>query len=187
MRLHAGERVRVPPGIRGKVRRRGPGRWGPWGDGGRRGRGWRDGVRRPLAALPAILMAGALLIAGCSSPSGHPAATVPPSAAASGAGSVVGGSGALPATIAGYDAQKLTWRPCNNGFQCARLLVPFDYQRPGWQRFSLPVIRLPASDPAHRIGSLVINPGGPGGSGIQYARQARQVVSAAARARFDVV
>ena len=100
---------------------------------------------------------------------------------------MTGGPGALPATIAGYDAQKLTWRPCHNGFQCARLLVPFDYQRPGWRRFSLPVIKLPASDPAHRIGSLVINPGGPGGSGVQYALQARQVVSAAVRARFDVV
>src|SRR5262245_35929096 len=131
-------------------------------------------------------MAGALLIAGCSSPPGHPAAGASSSAAASGAASAPA-SGAPPATIAGYDAQKLTWRPCRNGFQCARLLVPFDYQRPGWRRFSLPVIRLPASDPAHRAGSLVLNPGGPGGSGIQYALQARRVVSAAARARFDVV
>jgi pimeloyl-ACP methyl ester carboxylesterase len=144
-------------------------------------------VRRPLAAVPAILVAGALLIAGCSSPPGHPVGAASSSAAASGAGSVAGGSGAPPATIAGYGAQKLTWRPCNNGFQCARMLVPFDYQRPGWRRFSLPVIKLPASDPARRIGSLVINPGGPGGSGIQYALQARKVVSAAVRARFDVV
>ena len=65
--------------------------------------------------------------------------------------------------------------------------MPFDYRRPAWRRFSLPVIKLPASDPAHRIGSLVINPGGPGGSGVSYAREARSVVSAAVRARFDVV
>ena len=53
-----------------------------------------------------------------------------------------------------------------------RLLVPFDYDRPGGgQRFSLPVIKLPASDPdpkTHRVGALVVNPGGPGGSGVQY-------------------
>src|SRR5262245_19491066 len=105
-------------------------------------------------------MAGALLIARCSSPPGHPAARASSSAVASGAGSAPP-SGALPATIAGYDGQKLTWRPCDNGFQCARLLVPFDYQRPGGRRFSLPVIKLPASEPTRRIGSLVINPGGP--------------------------
>jgi hypothetical protein len=64
-------------------------------------------------------------------------------------------------TLAGYHAQKLRWRPCDHGFQCARLLVPFDYQRPGWRRFSLPVIRLPATSPRIRIGSLVVNPGGP--------------------------
>jgi pimeloyl-ACP methyl ester carboxylesterase len=65
--------------------------------------------------------------------------------------------------------------------------VPVDYPRPGWQRFSLPVIKLPASSPRQRIGSLVVNPGGPGGSGIQYALQARSQVSPAVRARFDVV
>ena len=93
----------------------------------------------------------------------------------------------MPTTLAGYYAQKLRWTPCNNGFQCARLLVPFDYSRPAWKRFSLPVIKLPASGPGARIGSLVVNPGGPGASGVQYAEQARGAVSAAVRARFDVV
>ena len=83
-------------------------------------------MRRPLAAVPAILMAGALLIAGCSSPSGHPAGATSPPAAAGGAGSAAPASAAQPTTIAGYEAQKLAWHPCGNGFQCARLLVPFD-------------------------------------------------------------
>ena len=94
---------------------------------------------------------------------------------------------APPVTLAGYYAQKLRWQACAKGFQCARLLVPFDYSQPAGRRFSLPVIRLPATDPAQRIGSLVINPGGPGGSGVGYALQARSVISAAVRARFDVV
>src|SRR5262249_32216175 len=81
-------------------------------------------------------------------------------------------AGPPPTTLAGYYAQKLRWRPCDHGFQCARLLVPFDYQRPGPRRFSLPVIRLRATGPGARIGSLVVNPGGPGGSGIQYALHA---------------
>src|SRR4249920_3890845 len=135
-------------------------------------------------------MVGALFIAGCSGgTAGGPAAgqASTPTAGSSGGAAAVGPTGPAPTTIAGYDAQKLRWRSCGGGFQCARLLVPFDYRRPAWRRFSLPVIRLPASDSARRIGSLVINPGGPGGSGVGYARQARSVVSAAVRARFDVV
>lgn len=139
-------------------------------------------------ALTALAVAGALLVAGCSSGSAASPATskTSPAAASSGAAGA-GPAGPPPTTIAGYYAQKLRWRPCDHGFQCARLLVPFDYQRPAWRRFSLPVIKLPASDPARRIGSLVLNPGGPGGSGVQYALEARSVVSAAVRARFDVV
>ncbi len=123
------------------------------------------------------------------SPASHRAAGTPASGARSSypAGPPIGPAGPPPATLAGYYAQKLRWRPCDNGFQCARLLVPFDYQRPAWRRFSLPVIRLPATDPHARIGSLVVNPGGPGGSGVQYALAARTQISAAVRARFDVV
>ena len=94
---------------------------------------------------------------------------------------------AAPAALAGYYAQKLHWTACDNGFECARLLVPFEYSRPGWKRFSLPVIKLPAADPRQRIGSLVVNPGGPGGSGVQYAKSARSVIAPAILDRFDIV
>ncbi len=92
-------------------------------------------------------------------------------------------------TLAGFYAQRLTWVPCDNGFQCARLWVPFDYAHPGaGPAFSLPVIKLPAAQPAQRIGPLVINPGGPGGSGLQYALAARSgEFTAAVRDRFDIV
>jgi len=96
-------------------------------------------------------------------------------------------AGPPPTTLAGYYAQALRWEPCDNGFQCASLLVPFDYSRPDWLRFSLPVIRLAAANRGQRIGSVVVNPGGPGGSGVEYALQARSVVSSAVLARFDVV
>ena len=120
----------------------------------------RPGRRGWLAAV-------AILLAGCSSSSAGP--NEPPS------------------TLPAYYAQKLDWQPCDNGFQCARLLVPFDYAHPGGKRFSLPVIRLPAKDPAQRVGDLVINPGGPGGSGVQYALGARSEFPSAVLARFDVV
>jgi pimeloyl-ACP methyl ester carboxylesterase len=94
---------------------------------------------------------------------------------------------AEPATLGQYYAQRLDWQPCDNGFQCARLLVPLDYARPGKSHFDLPVVKLPAAEPDRKVGALVINPGGPGGSGVQYALGARSEFPRAALARFDVV
>jgi pimeloyl-ACP methyl ester carboxylesterase len=113
------------------------------------------------------LAAVAILLAGCSSSSTGP--------------------NELPSTLPAYYSQHLDWQPCDHGFQCARLLVPFDYAHPGGKRFSLPVVKLPATDPARRVAPLVINPGGPGGSGVQYALAARSEFPAALRARFDIV
>ncbi len=146
-------------------------------------RGRPAGACLPLAGA---LLAG-LLASGCSPSAAPPQGSGASAAATDPDGPPTAPAGPPPVTLAGYDAQKLRWRPCNNGFQCARLLVPFDYRRPGWRRFSLPVIRLPATSPRNRIGSLVVNPGGPGASGVQYALHARSEVSAAVRARLDVV
>jgi pimeloyl-ACP methyl ester carboxylesterase len=52
---------------------------------------------------------------------------------------------------------------------CATLQVPLDYQRPFGQSVSLLVTKHAAKDPAKRLGSLVLNPGGPGGGGASYA------------------
>ena len=132
----------------------------------------RQGLLRRVA-----LACGVAVLAGCSAA---------PAAVHQGIGQPVPAARA-PTTLAGYYAQKLHWTPCDNGFQCARLLVPFDYSRPAWKRFSLPVIKLPAADPGRRIGSLVVNPGGPGASGVQYAQDARSAVAPAVLDRFDVV
>ena len=130
------------------------------------GAGRRRG-RRP--AWIAVLVALAVLAAGCSGGAAGAARTP------------------APTTLAGYYAQRLDWQPCDDGFECARLLVPFDYARPSWRRFSLPVIKLPAAEESRRIGALVVNPGGPGGSGVQYALGARSEFPSAVLARFDIV
>jgi pimeloyl-ACP methyl ester carboxylesterase len=144
---------------------------------GRRGR--RLSARRwPAVAAAAAL---ALLAAACSgsgTTTSGPAATTP---------AITAPAGPAPATLAQYYAQHLSWQPCDHGFQCARLAVPFDYAHPAGKRFSLPVVKLAASDPSRRVGALVINPGGPGGSGASYALGARNEFPAALRARFDIV
>ena len=83
-----------------------------------------------------------------------------------------------------YD-QQLDWRDCKGNFQCARLLVPVDYTDPGAATLRLAVNRLPAS--GDRVGSLLVNPGGPGASGLEYARSAGSIVSKSVRSRYDVV
>jgi pimeloyl-ACP methyl ester carboxylesterase len=80
------------------------------------------------------------------------------------------------------------WRDCGDGFQCATVKVPLDYDQPNGRLIDLAVARLPASDPAHRIGSLFINPGGPGASGVQLVLGgARLLYAPGVRARFDIV
>ena len=72
-----------------------------------------------------------------------------------------------------YD-QQLTWSACRS-FRCARLTVPLDYAKPGGATVSIAVLKAEAT--GTRRGSLVVNPGGPGGSGVQYAAAADFIVS----------
>jgi pimeloyl-ACP methyl ester carboxylesterase len=93
-----------------------------------------------------------------------------------------------PTTLAGYYAQHLDWVPCETYFECSWLVVPVSYADPGGQRFALPVIKLPAADPKEQIGALVVNPGGPGESGLLYALGARSgEFTQAVLNRFDIV
>ncbi|MFV2173307.1 alpha/beta hydrolase [Actinomadura sp. LOL_016] len=85
-----------------------------------------------------------------------------------------------------YD-QRPDWRDCGGGFQCATVQVPLDYARPQSEKVGISVIRLPARDKSQRIGSLLTNPGGPGGSGIGFARQAAAAFGSDLRERFDIV
>lgn len=74
------------------------------------------------------------------------------------------------------------------GIQCARASVPLDYDDPTGQQISIRLARLPATDPANRIGTLFVNPGGPGNSGVDFViLAAKDVLSPAILARFDIV
>jgi pimeloyl-ACP methyl ester carboxylesterase len=98
--------------------------------------------------------------------------------------------------------QKLSWGGCasyatdaqrteafrTNGIECARLIVPLDYSRPQGDTITIGVLRHKALDPANRIGSLVMDPGGPGESGMETAaRLVNTVANNAIGLRFDLV
>jgi pimeloyl-ACP methyl ester carboxylesterase len=65
--------------------------------------------------------------------------------------------------------------------------VPLDYGNPGGPQIGIAVQRRPARDPAHRIGSLVLNPGGPGDSGIDNMAKQLRILTAGLQNRFDIV
>jgi pimeloyl-ACP methyl ester carboxylesterase len=88
------------------------------------------------------------------------------------------------------DTPRLAWADCNDGFLCATAEVPLDYRRPRDEQIELAVIKLPATDPQRRIGTLFINFGGPGQSGVDRLRgRARWpwLFSEELRTRFDLV
>jgi pimeloyl-ACP methyl ester carboxylesterase len=99
-----------------------------------------------------------------------------------------GASAADPSDTA-RGAYPISWKPCAERpeVQCGTLRVPVDWARPRGEKITLAIARRPASDPAHRIGALFVNPGGPGGGGAQIAVNAEFIFSPELVSRFDVV
>ncbi|GAA2259151.1 alpha/beta hydrolase [Streptomyces amakusaensis] len=94
-----------------------------------------------------------------------------------------------PEKLRPYYQQKLSWRECGaSGFQCASLKVPLDYAEPGGESIGLAVARKRATGPGKRLGSLMVNPGGPGGSAVGYLQMYAGIgYPAPVRARYDMV
>ncbi len=86
-----------------------------------------------------------------------------------------------------FYAQEVTWAACGGGAQCAELEVPLDYADPTGETLRLSLLKMPARSSGSRLGSLVVNPGGPGGSGVDYARAADSIVGASVRRAYDIV
>ena len=141
-----------------------------------------------------ILVLVAILIGGCGDATPTPSApgTVVATNDAHASGSTPPG-GDPPTTPASNPAPtlpptaKARWTDCGKGFQCATISVPKDYDDLTAGFLDLSLIRLPASDPADRIGSLIVNPGGPGGSGVEFVRAGSRIFPKAIRQRFDLV
>jgi pimeloyl-ACP methyl ester carboxylesterase len=82
----------------------------------------------------------------------------------------------------------LTWQNCSNGMRCAGLRVPLNYAHPGGRTISLALSEVPASAPAsQRQGILLVNPGGPGGSGLSLASFVAQGLVPSVAARYDII
>ncbi|WP_063832490.1 MULTISPECIES: alpha/beta hydrolase [Streptomyces] len=125
----------------------------------------------PRHALPVVAVA-LTLVGGCSGPHGVGRTGTPPPLDERVAAATA------PALRALYD-QRIDWQPCPGDadadpdatvVQCATLEVPLDYADPGGRTVGVALSRVPAADPDQRLGALLLNPGGPGNSGVRMVR-----------------
>src|ERR1700691_3541998 len=112
--------------------------------------------------LPVVVAAAAVTIAGgIAGCGGSPRPPATPAASAAGAGA------------AGSGTRSLSWHSCTAqgaSLQCASLQVPLDYSHPDGRKITLALSEVPATaPPSKRQGVLLVNPGGPGGSGLSLA------------------
>ncbi|MFT4284680.1 MAG: alpha/beta hydrolase [Protaetiibacter sp.] len=131
---------------------------------------------RPVRVAAAVV-AATLLLSGCVSwfqPS-RPSATSTPTGED------------VPAELAPFYHQVLRWTGCGDGLQCTTATAPLDWAQPAGDTIELALIRQPATG-GHARGSLLVNPGGPGGSGVDFIRDSIDFATSDTLQReFDVV
>ncbi len=91
-----------------------------------------------------------------------------------------------PTTEAPAPVSTLEWSDCGE-LECATLEVPLDHGDPDGEQIEIAVARVAAGAPDSKIGSLVFNPGGPGGSGIDFLKTALFTLPGEVQDRFDLV
>ena len=151
--------------------------------------------------LRRLVVAAAVLVAAAGCADTPPAPTAASSSAPA-SSSAAPSPGAVPAGLERFYAQRPSWGSClpfattddqrqyyaQPGLQCAKIEVPVDYANPQGPTAQLAVSRLRATDPTQRIGSLLVNPGGPGASGVDIASQlAILMKNTEVARRFDLV
>ncbi|MFD7134254.1 alpha/beta hydrolase [Streptomyces sp. NPDC059894] len=97
---------------------------------------------------------------------------------------------AVPPALRRYHQQKLLWEPCpgSPSFQCTTVKVPLDYARPDAGDLLLKATRKKSTGDGARTGSLLVNPGGPGASAIDYlVGGGADLFSPSVRASYDLV
>ena len=135
-----------------------------------------------------LLLASVVLAAGCSprdgvvAGGGVPATAAPTTTSAPPPPASTTPTSGTPAP----GASTLTWTPCGR-FECATLPVPLDHDQPAGRQIGIALNRRRATSPTRRIGSLLVNPGGPGVSGTDLLPVLLDRVSDSVQAQFDVV
>lgn len=144
-------------------------------------------IRRAL-----VLTSVTLLAAACTSSTSHRSVpTTSPSSASGPSTSTSSPSAPSSSTPSVFAVAPVHWVACQGGagpkgYQCATLQVPRDPEHPGQGgTIGLALDRRPAS--GAKIGALLVNPGGPGASGVDFLPQIVAIMPKSLLARFDVI
>ena len=155
--------------------------------------------RQTSVGVTAVLVVGVLALTSCSSgtpavvaptrPAISPTISLPPlpsaSASAGPSASTPPAPSALPKPdLSTFYDQTVTWQNCGQA-DCAKITVPVDYSDPTGPTIELAAARVKAT--GDKIGTLFVDPGGPGGSAVEYAKAAERIVSEEIRKHYDVV
>ncbi|HVN13930.1 MAG TPA: alpha/beta hydrolase [Kineosporiaceae bacterium] len=145
------------------------------------------GGRRPgrTGAVVAALLALLLPATACSSSLGWDDIGDPTPVADGGVAPAGRTDPAAQPALARFYGQRVAWTDCDGGFQCAKVTVPVDWAHPDAATLQLAVLRRPAT--GQRLGSLLINPGGPGVGGASWVREAAGTFGGALRSSYDLV
>ena len=145
-----------------------------------------------LVVVALLLVAGGVAALVFRTDESAPAAPEPtpsptPTSPSSSATPVTGADEPPSPELAEFYSQDVRWQTCQGEFECATLRVPLDYDDPDGRAIELALLKVPAADPERRVGSLVVNPGGPGQPGTSYAAQAGLAFGDPLLDRFDIV
>ena len=154
----------------------------------------RQRGRTGWVSATAITVAALLGVGACSAGGSSSGQAAPPAAGSTDPGNT-GAGGAASATGPVVPAHStLHWHACTGQAaqqgvpDCTTLSVPVDYAKPGGRRISLALDMIPATAPrSQQQGVLLVNPGGPGGSGLSLAAEVAQGLSPSVAAQYDIV
>ena len=154
----------------------------------------RQRGRTGWVSATAITVAALLGVGACSAGGSSSGQAAPPAAGSTDPGNT-GAGGAASATGPVVPAHStLRWHACTGQAaqqgvpDCTTLSVPVDYAKPGGRRISLALDMIPATAPrSQQQGVLLVNPGGPGGSGLSLAAEVAQGLSPSVAAQYDIV
>lgn len=140
-------------------------------------------------ALIAALAGGLLVSTGLATPTwAAPIAATAPQAAAATANTPRATT--LPAEarrLRHVKTPKADWFDCADTAECATVMLPRDYDDPKGAKVEVSMAKIAAGDPSRRIGTLFVNPGGPGGSGVELALAAQFFLPQDVLDRYDIV
>ena len=134
-------------------------------------------MKRRGIAVVAVALAVVLPLSGCVS------WFLPPTASSTSTPT----DESVPAELEPFYKQVLEWTACGEGLQCSTAKAPMDWSEPGADTIELALVRQPATS-GNRLGSLLINPGGPGGSGFDFVNDSVDYATdERLQASFDIV